>query len=234
MCSGYFRNAQELAMEVLAALRVHESSRLAQQLEAFAVMHQAQELGPSYMVNIKDKLKLIGKVPFIALHLGPEPWWNTRLYLVAMLAREFDSVRGLVFIDDKGEFILMAEPREICFRLAMRWPELKEAYNNFRHEADTLERVEEELWRYSICINNAFGKEEQTAQHTLNEHDIGYTLGILRNAEIVELEEKGQRFLQREILGRQTAYVALVRKGKLEKLVDRQMLANRVAQAALL
>jgi hypothetical protein len=116
----------------------------------------------------------------------------------------------------------------------MRWPELKEAYTNFRHEADTVERVEEELWRYPICINKAFGKEEQTAQHALNEHDIGYILGILRNAEIVELEEKGQRFLQREILGRQTAYVALVRKGKLEKLVDRQMLANRVAQAALL
>jgi hypothetical protein len=39
--------------------------------------------------------------------------------------------------------------------------------------------------------------------------------------------------LEREILGRQTPYVALVRDGRLEGIVDRGNLAQRVAQAAL-
>jgi hypothetical protein len=63
--------------------------------------------------------------------------------------------------------------------------------------------------------------------------DLEYELGIFRNAEVIDVREKGQLFLQQEILGRQTRYVALVRDGKLEGLVDRELLAERVAQAAL-
>ena len=59
-------------------------------------------------------------------------------------------------------------------------------------------------------------------------------LGIRSNAEIVDVSDKNQQFLQREIIGRQTPYVALVRNHKLEGLVDRQMLMQRVAQIALL
>jgi hypothetical protein len=55
-CSAYFASADELAKEVLAALRVHESTRLAQQLEAIDVILHAQQMGPSYMMTIKDKL----------------------------------------------------------------------------------------------------------------------------------------------------------------------------------
>src|SRR5262245_8388323 len=64
-CSGYFTSAGELAVEVLAALRVHESTRLALQLETIDVMLKAQELGPSYLMNIKDKLGLLGEVQFV-------------------------------------------------------------------------------------------------------------------------------------------------------------------------
>jgi uncharacterized protein DUF4062 len=233
-CSGYFATADELAIEVLAALRVYESTRLARQLEAIDVVLKAQELGPSYMMNLKDKLGLLGEEHFVELQIGPTPWWNTRLYLVAALARDFGRTRGLVFVDSDGKFLLMASPSEICHRLALRWPALEQAYATFRREVTSVERMEDEIWRYPQFVGAAFGEAEQVAKHCLSAQDIEYELGIARNAEIVDLEDKGQRFIQREVLGRQTRFAALVRDHRLEGLVDRELLAQRVAQAALL
>jgi hypothetical protein len=232
--SAYFASADELAVEVLAALRVHESTRLARQLEAIDVLLRAQELGPSYMMNIKDKLGLLGEVQFVELQTGPTPWWNTRLYLVAALAHEFRRTRGFVFVDSDGKFLLMASPLEICHRLALRWPALKQAYVKFRQEVTAVERMTNEIWRYPQFVGEAFGADEQVAKHCLSAHDLDYELGIARNSEVVDVREKGQRFLQQEILGRQTRFVALVRDGRLEGLVDRHLLAQRVAEAALL
>ena len=55
-CAAYFADGKELALEVLAALRVLESTRFAKQLEAIDVIQKAQELGPSYLTNIQRKL----------------------------------------------------------------------------------------------------------------------------------------------------------------------------------
>lgn len=232
-CSSYFASAAELAFEVLAALRVHESTRLAQQLEAIDVMLRAQELGPSYMPNIKDKLELLREVQFVALHIGPTPWWNTRLYLVAALAHELGRTRGFVFIDSEGNFLLMAGPSEICHRLALRWPALEQAYRKFRKVA-TFQNMECELWRYPSAIKEVFGADEQVAQHCLSARDLEYELGIVRDAEVVDVSDKGKRFLQQEVLARQTPFIALVRDRRLEGLVDRELLARRVAEAVLL
>jgi hypothetical protein len=232
-CSGYFATANELGVEVLAALRVHESMRLALQLEAIDVMLKAQELGPSYMMNIKEKLSLLGAAQFVELRIGPTPWWNTRLYLVAALAHEYGRTRGLVFVDANGRLLLVASPSEICHRLAMRWPALKEGYTKFRGEVAIAERIADEIWRYPQFVSEAFGSDEKLAKHCLSAHDLKYELGIARDAEIVDVREKNQRFLQREVLGRQTRFAALVRDHRLEGLVDREVLAQRVAQAAL-
>jgi hypothetical protein len=232
-CSAYFSSADELAVEVLAALRVHESTRLAQKIEAIDAILKSQEFGSSYMANIKDKLEVLRQVQYIELYIEPIPWWNTRLYLVAALAEEFGQTLGFTFIDGAGKFILMAAPSEICHRLALRWPELDQVYRNFRQEVVTNEQLESNLWRYPLFVEQTFGKDEQSVKHCLLICDLEYELGIFRNAEVVDVREKGQLFLQQEILGRQTRYVALVRDGKLEGLVDRELLAERVAQAAL-
>jgi hypothetical protein len=233
-CSGYFATADQLSVEVLAALRVHETTRLTQQIEAIDVMLQAQELGPSYMMNIKDKLGLLGQVRFLELQIGPTPWWNTRLYLVAALAHEFGRTRGFVFVDSDGKFILMTSPSEICHRLTSRWPAIKKTYMTFRHEVGPIEKMEDEIWRYPQYVTEAFGADEQDVKHCLSVRDLEYELGIFREAEIVDVREKNQRFLQQEIIGRQTPFTALVRGNRLEGLVDRELLAQRVAEAALM
>jgi hypothetical protein len=231
-CSGYFATADELAVEVLAALRVHESTRLVVQLEAVDVMLRAQELGPSYLMNIKDKLSLLGEAQFVEIKTGPLPWWNTRLYLIAALAHDFGRTRGVVFVDSEGRFLMAASPSEVCHRLALRWPQLGQAYARFR-AATPIENLEPEIWRYTQSIGEAFGSQEEQAKHSLSDRDLEYELGIARNAEIVDIRDKTQRFLHKEVLGRQTPFVALVRDLRLEGLVDRARLSDRVAQAAL-
>ncbi len=233
-CSGHFATADGLAVEVLAALRVHESTRLAQQLEAIDVMLEAQELGSSYLVNIKDKLGLLNQAQFVEVQIEPTPWWNTRLYLIAALAHEFGRTRGFVFVDKDRRFLLMTSPSEICHRLALRWPELQQAYAAFRQELAAPERLADEIWRYPQFVGQAFGADEEVIKHCLTARDLDYELGIARDAEVVDVQDKGQRFLQREILGRQTHFAALVRDHRLEGLVDRDLLARRVSQAALL
>lgn len=231
--SGYFSTANDLVVEVLTALRVNESSRLAQQLSAVDMIRKTQGMGPSFITNLEARLNVLSKEPFIELQLGPTPWWNTRLYLVAALAKEFERPRGIVFVTDERQYICMASPQEILHRLALRWPELERAYSRFRKDAGAVETIDEQLWRYPVCVAEELGADEEEARHVLSQQDVEYELGMARNAEVVDPAAKNQRFLQREILGRQTPYVALVRDGRLEGLVDRNLLAQRVAQAVL-
>jgi len=62
------------------------------------------------MMNIRNKIGLLREAPFVELGLGPTPWCNTRLYLVAALAHELGQTRGLVFVDSAGQFLLIGAP----------------------------------------------------------------------------------------------------------------------------
>jgi hypothetical protein len=63
-------------------------------------------------------------------------------------------------------------------------------------------------------------------------HDLEKDLGIVCDAETVEVADKGRAFLQREILGRRSPFAALVC-GRLEGFVDTRDLARRVADKVL-
>jgi len=225
-CSGYFRTADELAVEVLTALRVLETTTRAERLDAVQEMVRAQGLGPSYLMNLRDQLGTLGDAPFIELQLGPTPWWHTRLDLVAALAQERVGAHGIVFVK-------AAAPAEVCRRLAQRWPGLQAAYAAFRQEAPSLQDVEAALWRYPLHVAAAFGQPEEAAYQVLTVEDIEVGLGLTAQAEAVDVADKTQRFLQREILGRRSPWVALLRDDRMQGLVDRRRLAERVAQAAL-
>jgi hypothetical protein len=232
-CAAYFTDGKELALEVLAALRVLESTRFAKQLEAIDVIQKAQELGPSYLMNIQSKLGALGEATLIEFQIGPTPWWNTRLHLVAALAQDLGGAREFVFVDEQRRFLTMAPPAEIRDRLAQRWPALENAYAGFRNEAAREGNIERDLWQYPMAVAASFGTDEQKAKEDITAQDLERNLGIARDAETVDMTDKGQVFLQREILGRATPFAALIRSGRLEGLIERQELARKVADKAL-
>jgi hypothetical protein len=158
---------------------------------------------------------------------------DTRLYLIAALAQEYGATRELVFVDAERHFLAMASPTEVRSRLAQRWPILEMAYAAFRNDVPTLEAVEQNLQRYPRAFSASLGKEEESAKEVVTAWQLERELGLARDAEIVNLGDKGQIFLQREILGRHTPFVALVRAGRLEGLVERDELARKVADKVL-
>jgi hypothetical protein len=72
-------------------------------------------------------------------------------------------------------------------------------------------------------------KEEKEVKEEVTARDLKGDFGIASDAETVEIADKGQVLLQREILGRRTPFVALLRHDRLEGLVDTRGLALRVA-----
>lgn len=232
-CAGYFADNAELVGEVLAALRTTECTRIARPLDAIEVIRKAQEFGPSYMMNIKEKLNAFREADFVELQLGPTPWWNTRLHLVAALAEEINPHVQVVFVDAERKFITMAPPAEIRRRLEQQWPNLQQAYSEFRKETPDIDSVEDSLWRYPLAVVAIFGDQEEKVKKVLTSRQLGTELGIKNHADRVEVENVGQVFLQREILDRESPFVALVRNGRLEGLVDTNQLARKVAGAAL-
>lgn len=232
-CSGYFTSADVLSVEVLAALRVLESSLRAERLAAVQEIVRAQEFGPSYMVNLQGQLHTLSQHPFLELQLGPIPWWNTRLHLVAALAHDVGGVQGIVFTDDQGRFVKSSAPGEIRRRLGHRWPALDVAYDKFRMETPTVAELGASMWRYPMHAAAALGQPEEIGRHVISIEDISDVLGMTPNAEIVDVDGKDQRFLQREILGRRSPYVALLREERLQGMTDRVRLAEKVAQAML-
>jgi hypothetical protein len=232
-CAAYFSRGTELAVEVLAALRVLEATRFARQLDAVVLIQRGQDLGASYLANIKEKLGAFRQAPLIEFQTGPTPWWNTRLHLVAALAEDIGGTAEFAFVDADRRFLTMAPPAEIRRRLAQRWPALEAAYALFRKDAPTLESIEQNLWRYPMAVKASFGDEEMNAKEVVTARQLEHELGVARDAETVEVGDKGQAFLQREILGRRTPFAALVRDGRLEGLVDSRDLARKVADKAL-
>jgi hypothetical protein len=228
-CAAYFGDPKELAMEVLAALRVLESTRFAEQLEAIDVIHKAQKLGSSYLMNIQKQLGALGEASLIEFHIGPTPWWSTRLHLVAALAQDLGGTREFVFVGERRRFLTMATPAAIRDRLACRWPALEQAYAAFRKEAATVGDIERNLLRYPNAVLASFGKREQKATVDIVAED----LGIACDAKTVHVGDKGQLFLLREIIWRDAAFVALIRGGRLGGLIDREKLTRELADKAL-
>ena len=242
-CAAYFSGRSDLAVEVLASLRVLEATRFAKKMDAVVDIQQAPALGPSYLMNIKAKMRGFRESPIVEIQtlavwpqfgvMDPVPWWNTRLHLISALADEIGGSKEFVFVDGSRKFLTMAPPAEIRRRLARRWPKLEQAYIEFRHAAPSLGSIEENLAVYPQAVRTVFGLEESQAKEVVTERDLESELGIASDADIVTVERKGQEFLLREILNRPTPFVALTRDGILEGLVDTRDLARRVANSAL-
>lgn len=242
-CAAYFSGRSDLAVEVLASLRVLEATRFAKQLDAVVDIQHAPALGPSYLVSIKEKMRAFRDNALVEIQTRVRPpffgvaelvpWWNTRLHLISALADEIGGTREFVFVDGSRKFLIMAPPAEIRRRLARRWPRLEQAYIEFRHAAPSLDSVEENLGIYPQAVMTVLGREESQAKEVVTDRDLESELGIGRDADVVSVEGKGQAFLLSEILNPPTCFVALTRDGFLEGLIDTRDLARAVANSAL-
>jgi hypothetical protein len=237
-CAGYFSDAKGLALEVISALDMHKSTVLSERIDVVKEIQQAEKVGPSYIENLTAKLNTLKSAPLVEFEIGTDdkpapPWWNTRLYLLAALAEEVYHTRGFAFVEPDRRFLLLAEPKELRYRLKQRWPALEQAYQGFRKHAATTDMIVPSLVNYPMAVETALGRPEKEGIDVVSAHHLTYELGIARNAEIVDQPDKNASFLVREVAGRHTPYVAMLREDKLEGFVDREAILKKAGKTLI-
>jgi len=66
-----------------------ESTHRVNRLAGIDEVQTAAEMGASYVPNLQQKFAEFGANQFVALRLGPTPWWNTRFHLVWLVKALF-------------------------------------------------------------------------------------------------------------------------------------------------
>lgn len=227
-----FRTPDHLAKQVLISIGQYEKKRPVQNVDAIEKLKDAPDLGPSYLGNIQEQIEKSRSVEFVAIRLGPTPWWNTRLHLVAALAADFTKIRAFVILDTAGQVLVVASPDAIRLALTKADHRLEIAYQQSRAQA---RGVPQNMQLDSITMNypgqvmSAFGnKVERDVKQVLDAPEL-LKLGIKDEGEVLQ-QLPGERTA---LLKGTTPYIVLAREGKVEGIIDREELASRMAKAGI-
>ena len=227
-----FRSPDQLTSKVMISVVQLDSMKRVESMEALDKINQAEDLGPSYLGNIKQQIAALAAVDFVCIRLGPIPWWDTRLHLVSALASDFTDIRQFVLLDTKGGFVTMSSPGEIRRGLAKSKPLFEMVYQNARQLAQACpgDEVEQIIFNYPSAVSNALGGQlEQNVKQVMVPASIR-NLGIKADGEAVEqLLSERQSDLYSDVLRRRRPFVAVMQGDKLEGIVDRTELAARIA-----
>lgn len=232
---AFFKSPDDLAKRVLTSVFQYESTKRVESMAAIEQINAAGELGPSYLPNIQQQIEKPGSAEFVAVRLGPTPWWNTRLHLATALASDFTEICQFVLLDAEGRFLTMASPTEIRRALAKALPKLEIAYLQSREQACGLYGGEVELIIscYPGAVTAVFGQPEANVKQAITPANLR-ELGIKQQGEVLEEFAAERRpLLNSDIVRRHAPYVLLMRGGNLEGVIDRMELASRIASTAL-
>jgi hypothetical protein len=171
-------------------------------------------------------------------------WWSTRLFLVAALVEDYSRIQRLVFVE-RGEeraFVGMAPPVDVRRALATVWPILEHAYQSLRNNPPSapgseLSRIVLGWNTYPFKPTWQVTPEEdlRVKVDTTSLRKWLAAIGKRLNAEdSVEWHGITRRYLVRSLLFEFTSpYVALLRQGRLDRIVNRLDLALRLARRAV-
>jgi hypothetical protein len=232
--TGFFHSPDSLAKNVLVSLLQYEATKRAETLKPLDDIKSAADLGPSYLNNVGAQIDALGSIEFVSLSLGPTPWWNTRLHLVAALASDFTDIQQFVVFNAHGGFELIAPPTEMRRALAKANPKLEAVYQTARElpspTANPIDSVTQNYFSASIQV---FKQPESAFKQVVTPLMLR-ELGVRQQGEAVDLNERpGNSLLPSDMVRRRARFLVLMRDGKFEGIVDRVEVASRLAQAML-
>jgi hypothetical protein len=235
--TAFFKSPDDLAKQVLTSVFQFESTHRIQSMAAIEEVQAAAELGASYLPNLQQKLAELGSTPFIAIRLGPTPWWNTRLHLVSALASDFTEIRQFVILDSEGQVLIVASPLEIRRALTKSRLKLELAYLQCLEQSRGLFAASEVDFILSAypgaTLSVHGGQAENLVKQVITPASLR-ELGIKQQGEVLEQFASDQRpFSSGDIVRRRERYVVLVRGGNLEGVVDRVEFVTRIGNGSL-
>ena len=175
-------------------------------------------------------------------------WWSTRLYLLAALAEEFTTVERLVFVQQQEArlYLGMASPRSVREALARKLPAVETVFRDMfasagKGSTDPVEQVQTICYQWeqqSFMAMNDHGAREPVPEAAFKELVSGSNLfeWLGGSLETESREWDGSlpgRELYGKILSCDGTFVALVRCGRLERVVSKHALAQKIARSVL-
>jgi len=226
---AYFRTPDELKNQVMTSVIQYRSTKKVEILTEVQNINDAREFGPSYLPNIEKQITQPGS-EFVALRLGPSPWWDTRLHLLAALASDFAEVQQFVLLDAECRYLTMAAPAEMRRALANASPALEALYFESRAQAANMGRksVDNIIACYPSAVMTTFQGQLEDQIKTIITPAYLRELGIKSQGEVLDVVGN-ERWSNSDIIKRRANYIAVIRNGKMEGVIDRMELVSQIA-----
>ena len=229
-----FRSQDDLAKRVMQTIIQYRSTKKVEILSEMQNLNDTRFFGASYLPNIQAQISQPAS-EFVAIQLGPTPWWDTRLYLAAALTSDFSEIRQFVFLDAQGRYLTMSSPVEIRRALSNASPILGRLYSESRTQANNIllaNPIDRIVAAYPAAVITVFpGYTEEQVKNVVTPTFLR-AVGIRGEGEVMDLIG-AERWSNSEVVRRRAPYVAVTRNGELEGVIDRLELASQMASQLL-
>jgi hypothetical protein len=180
----------------------------------------------------------------VEVNLRSSPyWWSTRLYLLAVLAEEYTRVERLVFVEQQAArlYLGMASPRAVRRALAKRFPALETAFRSVfamagQGSTDHITQVESIGYLWEQQSFKTIGPEPRIAMPEAEFKELVSGASLFEwlgdSLETESREWDGSppgELLYGKILSCHGSFVPLVNFGRLETVVNRHTLSQKIA-----
>ena len=169
---------------------------------------------------------------------GGDYWWTTRLYLLAALADDYSTIQAFAFVDLGVErrFLGLCRPGAVRKAIAQAFPTLAKVYADLSGQHAGVAAPVEAIVR--IWVAQLFdGKSELDFGGKVSPQILSDWLshaGERLSRDSIDWTGVSDSQLLRQILiGYRDPYVALLRNGRLDRIVNRSALVLQLAERAL-
>jgi hypothetical protein len=244
---SFFTSPDDLARTVGVSTSLTAAKAWLQPLKGVESLAEVQRLplDESYLPNIIQATRSLGReledvrVLDIDLQRGDYYWWSTRLFLVAALTAEYTSVDCLAFVTEGDRFLGLASAWTTLNALSKAFPEVAKAYYSTLRQpdpnVDPTDEIVSRVQNFSIALGRLQGGEEAN-KFDVSPQLLQRWLGTELAQDSLEADSLQANSAGLELLyanrasDRRFPYVALVREGKLVRVVDRAALAINVVR----
>ncbi len=235
---AYFRNPDDLATQVVAAVYQAEAARSVSRPELFYDNYVTFELiQGSGIPGIDQMVERANDASLVMLKFGPShTWWTTRLHLVSALATDFTKIQAIVFVDEDEQLYGIYSPHDVRHALAIAFPAIEIAYlqsvraaiaDGQFHASFVVEEFEEKL------EENSGGKTEKQIKHDISKQLLNVWFAGRQASEQIELREQSSLELLHEISTCDGRFVALIKSNRVIRVIDRIAAVNQLARRKL-
>jgi hypothetical protein len=239
--AGSFTTPEDLARQVAAAVHRRElddrMTTLGPDLPATAI--QSLMIGGAIRDTALDTIKasLLAAANMKALRIDRKKghyWWSTRLFFLSCIADTLTATQLLIFLENRNRFVGVATPATVRDRLT-RSSHLLREFDQIcqikpvaQHDLDSALVVRAKEW------NSVFEKaktQEKDVKTFVNKRDLRRWLGDDLIERSIEKEERVQTAgYLKAFLDWPHAVAPVTSNGKLDTLVDRAVLIERLAK----